>query len=164
MAYRQMAEAVPPHQRHAVFQIFMHVDRERVVGHYLSHTSTARVKPFRHHALHQITFGKNTDQSAMVYHGHGADILLHHDSYNFQHCLSHLRLMSLLVLDQIADTHLDPPSVRFGTQKLSRGATICRNDRYGKGIISGAEKSLSLMPLRELHRIKPHDRSSGRCR
>src|SRR5579864_6764011 len=104
-----MAEAVAPHQRHAVFQIFIHADGERIVGHHLRHTGAARITAFRHHALHQVALGKDSYQFAIVQHRHGADVVLHHDAYGFEHGLAQFRLERVLVFDQVADTHWIPP-------------------------------------------------------
>ena len=42
----QVAETVAAHQRHTVFQIFVHTDGEGIIGHDLSHASAAGIAAF----------------------------------------------------------------------------------------------------------------------
>ncbi len=113
MAYGQMTKAVPPHERHAVFQFLTRVDGERVFGHDLCEASAAGIAAFRDDALHQIALGKNPHQFAVVYHGNRADVAFNHRAHGFQHGLAHVRLVGFLVFDQIADPHFDSPRIEF---------------------------------------------------
>src|ERR1035438_2539892 len=108
VANGQVAETVASHQSHAVFQVFVHADGEGIVGHDLSHAGAAGITSFRHDALHQVAFGKNPDQFAIVQDGHGADVVLNHESHRFEHGVAQFRLKCVLIFDQVADTHLTP--------------------------------------------------------
>ena len=85
MANRQMTKIVTPHQGHAIFELFIHVDGQGIIGHHLRHTGIAWVAAFGDYTFHQVAFGKNSYQLAVMQHGNGSDVALHHGPHSFKH-------------------------------------------------------------------------------
>ena len=113
MAYGEMPEAVAPHQRHAAFEIFVRADGQWIVRHDLSHAGAARITPFSDHPAHQISLREDADEIAIVDDGNGADVALDHGANSLKNGVAEVRLIGLLIFDQVADTHLIPPGYRI---------------------------------------------------
>src|SRR5579872_1431985 len=111
MADREMTKIVTAHERHTIFDIFVHAHSERIVGHDFSDAGRARVAAFGNHALHQIAFGENSDQLAIVKNRNGSDVVLDHGTDGFQDAVTQFSVLGFLTLDQIADAHGILPSV-----------------------------------------------------
>src|SRR5208282_4310334 len=118
---------------------------EWIVGHHLSHAGAARVAAFGHHAPHEVAFGENADQFAVVQDWYGADVALNHGSHGFEHGMAQFPLIRVLMLDQVADTHLTPPGVQSSEQSKSiyRGASICRRGDERKAKKGWQERKVS---------------------
>ena len=65
-----------------------------------------------------------------MHHGYSANVVLDHYSYRFKHGMAQFCLKCVLVLDQVADTHLSPHGgVHRGSevvQEVQRAQSICR--------------------------------------
>jgi hypothetical protein len=93
------------HQGHAVFQLFVHANRERVIRHDFCHASAPGIATFGDYSLHQIALGKDPNQLAIVHHGHRADVALDHNLDSFEDSMAQFGLIGVLILDEVADTH-----------------------------------------------------------
>ena len=91
VANGQVTETVAPHQGYAVFQVLVHADRKGS----LVMTSAIQVlrgsRPSADDAFHEVPFGKNSDQFAIVQCGNRTDVVFDHDLYGLQYGVAHFR-------------------------------------------------------------------------
>src|SRR3974390_3513657 len=113
VADREVAETVAPHQRHTVLDLFIHADAERIVGHDLSHAGITGIAAFGDNALHEVALRKNSDELTVVQDGHGTDAAFDHGPHGLEHGVPQFRLICVLILNQVADTHLTPPGLQI---------------------------------------------------
>src|SRR4029077_10953237 len=77
---------------------------------------------------------------AVVQDRDGADVAFDHFTHGFEHGLAHLRLVGLLVLDQVADPHFDSPWVRIPSPKAIPGREYTAKPDSWEGLKGGGRK------------------------
>src|SRR6266705_383555 len=71
---RCVADAMAPHEQHAVLRRLLRTYGKRIAGHHFADTSIPCLTSFHYHPLHQITFGKNSHQQAVAKDRYSPDI------------------------------------------------------------------------------------------
>src|ERR671936_90088 len=103
-----MPKSVASHEEHTGLRLFLWTDGERVGGHYSFYSGFRRVAALNDYSFHEIAFGENPHENTFPKYRHGADIARDHCLGNFQDKLISVGTISVLVFDQVTDSHGAP--------------------------------------------------------
>ena len=109
----QVAETVPLHQGPAGLDLIARGDGQRILGHDLADRRTGGILAGDHHAAHQVAFGEDSGELAILQNWHRSDVVFHHHAGDFEDCLVSFGGYCDLIPEQIADQHLNLPLMTF---------------------------------------------------